>query len=355
LSSASFARALAHLGWDAQLDSVFAPFAESGATPGRVVRVDRGSVVVATPDGDRRTPIAGRLRSDPPEGGVTAGDWVALDGGLVCAVLPRRTVFLRKVAGLVSESQAIAANIDVGLVVSPLGNGVNLRRIERTLAMVWSSGARPAVLLTKSDLSDDLDRDLSDAASAANGAEVHACSAVDATGVEALRALLTPGVTAALIGPSGAGKSTLVNLARGSELLATAAVRDDGRGRHTTTHRELVALPGGALVVDTPGMRELGMWDSAEGIDEEFADVLALAAQCRFSDCAHRSEPGCAVRDAVRSDPRLHARVESHRKLEREQRRIEARVEGYVRAQRHRDIRTFSRALRSRPDKRSGW
>ena len=351
----AFARALAHLGWDANLENLFAPHALRGAVPGRVVRVDRGSISVATPHGDARVPLAGRLRGDPPEGGVTAGDWVAVEAGLLTAVLPRRTVFLRKVAGDLSLAQAVAANIDVGLVVCPLGFGANLRRIERTLALVWASGARPAVLLTKADLSDDLDRDLDAAREVAGAVEVIAVSAVDASGVDALRALLVPGVTAALIGPSGAGKSTLVNLVCDAEVLTTAPVRDDGRGRHTTTHRELVALPGGALVVDTPGMRELGMWDSAEGIEQGFADVLALAEHCRFRDCAHQREPGCAVREAMCQDASLRERVASHRKLEREQLRIDARREGWARAQRHRDIRSFSRALRSRPDKRTGW
>lgn len=356
--SSAFTRALAHLGWDAHLESLFAPHAQRGAVPGRVVRVDRGSVSVATAHGESRVPLAGRLRGDPPEGGVTAGDWVAVDAGMLTAVLPRRTVFLRKVAGDLSMAQAVAANIDVGLVVCPLGFGANLRRIERTLALVWASGARPAVLLTKADLSDDLERDLDGAREVAAGVEVIALSAFDDddhAGLAQLRALLAPGVTAALIGPSGAGKSTLVNLMRDDELLATAPVRDDGRGRHTTTHRELVALPGGALVVDTPGMRELGMWDGAEGIEQGFADVLALAEQCRFSDCAHQQEPGCAVREAMRRDPSLRERVASHRKLEREQQRIDARREGWLRAQRHRDIRSFSRSLRSRPDKRTGW
>ena len=274
---------------------------------------------------------------------------------MATAVLPRRTVLLRKVAGLASDAQAVAANIDIGLVVCPLGFGANLRRIERTLALVWSSGARPAVLLTKADLSDNLDRDVDAARDAANGVDVIAVSAVSSTGVEQLRELMAPGITAALIGPSGAGKSTLVNLMCGDDALATAAVRDDGRGRHTTTHRELVSLPGGALVVDTPGMRELGMWESSEGIEQEFADVFALAAQCRFSDCEHRSEPGCAVREAMRDDPGLHARLESQRKLQREQRRLDARVDAALRARRGREIRSFARTLRQRPDKRDGW
>lgn len=350
-----FAHALAHLGWDAHLDSHFAPHALRGAEPARVIRVDRGSVMVTTPSGEQRVPLAGRLRGDAPEGGVTAGDWVAVEAGLLTAVLPRRTVFLRKVAGLESRAQAVAANIDVGLVVAPLGLPVNRRRIERSLALVWSSGARPAAVLTKSDLSDDLHRDAGVAEDVAPGVPVVAVSAVTGEGVDELRALLAPRTTAVLVGPSGAGKSTLVNLVSGDDRLATAAVRDDGRGRHTTTHRELVMLPGGALLVDTPGMREMAVWDSAEGIEQEFGEIAALAARCRFSDCMHGGEPGCAVRDAMRDDPRLRQRLESHRKLEREQRRLDARTDLRLRAQRGREIRAFSRTLRHRPDKRDPW
>jgi ribosome biogenesis GTPase len=320
-----------------------------------VVRVDRGSIAVLTAHGETRLPLAGRLLDDPPEGGVTAGDWVVVDAGMVTAVLPRRAVFLRKVAGIVSAAQAVAANIDVALVVMPLGEGVNPRRIERTLALVWSSGARPVVLLTKADLSDDLPGDVAQAQDVAAGATVLALSAVDGRGAEHLPDVLMPGVTAVLLGPSGAGKSTLVNLLRGEDLLATAAVRDDGRGRHTTTHRQLVPLPGGALLVDTPGMRELALWDADEGVATQFADIVELAAQCRFGDCEHRSEPGCAVRAAIEQDETLALRLASWRKLEREQQKLDARVAGHVRAERHRAIRTFSRSLRARPDKRTGW
>jgi ribosome biogenesis GTPase len=346
---------LAGLGWDENLDTSFAPYAARGAEAGRVVRVDRGSLAVTTAGGEARLPLAGRLLDDPPEGGVTVGDWVAVEAGMVTAVLPRRTVFRRKVAGSVSAAQAVAANIDVALVVTPLGDGVNTRRIERSLALVWSSGARPVVLLTKADLSDDLPRDLALAQAAAAAAPVLALSAVDGWGVEHLPDVLMPGVTAVLLGPSGAGKSTLVNLLRGEDLLATAAVRDDGRGRHTTTHRQLVPLPGGALLVDTPGMRELALWDSDGGLATQFADIVELAAECRFSDCEHRSEPGCAVRAAIERDASLGGRLQSWRKLEREQRKLDARVAGYVRAERHRAIRTFSRSVRARPDKRTGW
>jgi ribosome biogenesis GTPase len=319
-----------------------------------VIRVDRGWLLVATAMEEARVPIAGRLHDDPPQGGITAGDWVAVEGGMAVAALPRRTVFLRKVAGLASDAQAVAANIDITLLVTPLGDGVNARRIERTLALAWSAGARPVVLLTKSDLSADLHADLALAHEVAAGAEVIAVSAVDGSGVDALRTQLVAGRTAVLLGPSGAGKSTLVNLLRGEDVLATAAVRADGRGRHTTTHRELVALPGGALLVDTPGMRELALWDADEGIAAEFADIVELALQCRFRDCTHRAEPDCAVRAAASRDGELAARIESWRKLEGEQRRLDRMVDGRLRAESHRAVRSFSRAIKQRPDKRGG-
>jgi ribosome biogenesis GTPase len=348
------ADALARLGWDASYQESFAPHAARGAVPGRVIRVDRGSLLVATATEETRVPIAGRLHDDPPEGGVTAGDWVAVEGGMAVAVLARRTVFLRKVAGLSSGAQAVAANIDVTLVVTPLGDGVNARRIERTLALAWSAGALPVVLLTKADLSADLHADVALAYEVAAGAEVIAVSAVDGSGVDELRALLVAGRTAVLLGPSGAGKSTLVNLLRGEDVLATAAVRADGRGRHTTTHRELVALPGGALLVDTPGMRELALWDAGDGIAAEFADVVELALQCRFRDCTHRAEPDCAVRAAASRDAELAARIESWGKLEREQRRLDRMVDGRLRAENHRAIRAVSRSLRKRAGKHDG-
>lgn len=340
------------MGWDAHLDELFTSRAAAGAAPARVTRVDRGSCLLATAEGEQRRPLAGRLLQQPPEGGVTAGDWVVVDSGRVVDVLPRRTVLLRKLANDVSASQAVAANLDVGVAVTPLGAGVNLRRVERTLAQVWSSGAQPVVLLTKADLSDDLDADIDAARDVATGAAVLAFSAVSGQGIEAVRSLVAPGRTAVLLGPSGAGKSTLANLLAGHDLLATAAVRSDGRGRHTTTHRELLLLPGGGMLIDTPGLRELALWDAAEGIEDTFTDIAELAQQCRFRDCSHGREPGCAVRQAAKHDARIAERLRSQGKLGREQRRTESRVAGYVRAQRHRDVRVFSRSLRSRPGKR---
>jgi ribosome biogenesis GTPase len=323
-----------------------APHAATGATAGRVARVDRGRLSVLTATATVRVPIAGRLLDTLPEGGITAGDWVCLASGMAVATLPRRTVFLRRSAGETTHAQAVAANVDIALLTVPLGGEARPRRLERLLAVAWASGATPVAVLTKADLSADLAIDLGLAREATGTAAVVAVSAVDASGLDALRALLEPGRTAAMVGPSGSGKSTLVNLLAGAAGLATAPVRDDGRGRHTTTARHLLVSPSGVLIVDTPGLRELGVWDATDGIASAFADIVELAAGCRFSDCAHDAEPGCAVRAAAMLDPAVLGRLASQRKLAREQRWVEVRQDGRARAEARRAIKRRNRALR---------
>lgn len=339
--------ALAHLGWDDHLSAALAAL-PSGLAPGRVARVEGRALVAPTPQPRRASAAARLLDSAAAGGGIAAGDWVAIRGELAEALLPRRTVLLRHIAGRTTAPQAVAANLDLVLVMAPLGGAVGLRRTERSLALGWSSGATPVVVLTKADLSDELDADLDEAKSISAGAQVVVVSAVDGRGLDRLEELLPPGTTAGMIGPSGAGKSTLVNLLAGSDLLATAAVRSDGRGRHTTTHRELVVLPSGALLVDTPGMRELGLWDADEGIERVFADIAELAAGCRFRNRRHGREPGCAVLAAAEADPRDVERLVSLRKLEREQRRLERMQDARARADAYRDVRRFMRAVRRR-------
>jgi ribosome biogenesis GTPase len=339
--------ALARLGWDDRLSAALAAL-PAGLEPGRVARVEGRTLAVLTPAARRVTVAVRLLNATASGGGITAGDWVAVRGELAEMLLPRRSVLLRHIAGRTTAPQAVAANLDAVLVTAPLGGGVRLRRIERSLALAWASGATPVVVLTKADLSDDLDADLDEAWSISAGAEVVAVSAVDGRGLDRLAALLPPAATAGLIGPSGAGKSTVVNLLAGSDLLATAAVRSDGRGRHTTTHRELIVLPSGALLVDTPGMREMGVWDAAEGIERAFDDIAELAAGCRFRDCRHESEPGCAVRAAADADERVAERLDSRRKLEREQRRLERQQDVRARADAKRELRRFMRSVRRR-------
>jgi ribosome biogenesis GTPase / thiamine phosphate phosphatase len=327
---------LVDLGWDPGWATAFLPYDAEGLVPARVVAAHRDAWVVARPGDvpDTTATVSGRFRHEAFGAGdfPAVGDWVAVaasraDGSptIVQAVLPRRTAFMRsageeRLAGSLAAEQVLAANVDVAFVVAGMDGDFNLRRIERYLAVAWSGGATPVIVLNKADVAADAEGLRVAAAAVAPGVEVHAISALQGDGVEPLRdAHLARGRTAVVLGSSGVGKSTLVNALAGEERQRTAAVRDDdSRGRHTTTHRELVRLPGGALLIDTPGIRSLGVAGAADGIDTAFADIADLALSCRFSDCRHAGEPGCAIAAAL-SDGSLSAdRLASHRKLERE-------------------------------------
>jgi ribosome biogenesis GTPase len=335
---------LSLLGWTPGLDAAL----PAGARPGRVARVDRGRLTVLTADGELRAHPAPALLEDA---GPAVGDWVALRGELAVAVLPRRTAFTRVVAGRTSAEQVVAANLDLVLVVDALTTAPRLRRVERYLAVAWGSGATPVVVLTKADLCDDVPAALAAVAEDAVGVDVLAVSSVTGEGLDAVRALLGPGRTAAMVGPSGVGKSSLANALAGTAVAATRGIREtDGRGRHTTTARQLHRLPGGGLLVDTPGMRELGLVDD-EGIDTAYADVTELAARCRFRDCAHRTEPGCAVAAAI-ADGRLDpARYTAWRKLQAEAHRQALRSDARARAAEHQRVKALHRAYRSQPNR----
>jgi ribosome biogenesis GTPase len=284
--------------------------------------------------------------------GPAVGDWVAVRGELAVAVLPRSSAFVRTVAGRTSAAQVVAANLDTVLVVDALIGGTRLRRVERYLAVAWSSGATPVVVLTKSDLCHDVAAVVEQVREDALGVEVLAVSSVTGEGLDAVRALLPPGRTGAMVGPSGVGKSSLVNALSGDAVAGTGVIREaDGRGRHTTTARELHLLPGGGLLVDTPGMRELSLYDDADGVDTAYADVALLAAGCRFRDCAHRTEPGCAVAaaiDAGRLDP---ARYAAWRKLQAEAHRQLLRVDAKARAAEKARLRSFHRSIKEQPNR----
>ncbi|MBD0338289.1 MAG: ribosome small subunit-dependent GTPase A [Thermoleophilia bacterium] len=311
--------ALAALGWTAELGEQFETYAADGLLPGRVVAEHRAGYVVRG-DAEVLARARGRLHDDAAVGGLlpAVGDWVARRDQTIEVVLPRRTSISRQVAFRESDQQVLAANVDVVLIVAGLDGDFNVRRLERYLTTAWNSGASPVVVLTKLDLATDPDL-LVAAEDVAMGVPVLAVSSITGEGVEALGAHLRAGQTAVLLGSSGAGKSTLVNRLLGEERLATAGLRRDGRGRHTTRHRELFALPDAALVIDTPGLRELQLWEG--DLDDAFSDIVELAAGCRFRDCAHESEPGCAVREGI--DPQ---RLRAYRKLQRELRSIEARA-----------------------------
>ena len=299
------------LGWDDDWAATFASLhEEDGSVPGRIAAQHRGEYDILTAAGESRVRIAPRLRRDSaPAELPVVGDWVALEAdGVVNAVLPRRAAFSRRApqasATEAAREQVIAANVDVVFVVTPLGQKLDRLQLERYVALALQSGARPVLLLTKADLEPSPDAIVDDLVEIGE-LRVHPVSVRKPGGLDPVRGYLGEGVTGALLGPSGAGKSTLVNtLAGDDELLATGAVRADGAGRHTTTRRQLVLLPGGGVLIDNPGMREVHLWQADEGLEGAFPDIVELASQCRFSDCKHETEPGCAIREAL-EDGRL--------------------------------------------------
>ncbi len=348
---------LASLGWDAHLDNCFATY-RPDCLPARVVRVDRGGAQVLAADGPHRltwgAAVLAAAASDTP----CTGDWVALrhwpDGRTTAeALLRRRTAVTRLAAGRASVRQVLAANVDTVAVVEPLVPEPDLGRLERLLVLGWESGALPVVVLTKVDLAPDAELVAADVARAAPGVEVHLVSAVRDGGAASLSAHAAAGRTLALLGPSGAGKSTLVNALAGTDVMAISRLRADGKGRHTTTHRELVLLPAGGVVVDTPGLRSVGLAGEAGGVAAAFPDVEELAAQCRFRDCRHESEPGCAVLAAVESGDLDARRLDAWHKLLREaqymQRRSDARLRAEERARWRRVTMDNRRHQRVRP------
>jgi ribosome biogenesis GTPase / thiamine phosphate phosphatase len=348
---------LAGWGWDMSHAAAFADRAADDHEPGRVLVEERGMYLVRTATGDVRATVSGRFRFDAELGGGGAfpvvGDWVVLgptgdpDHRLVQALLPRRTAIVRRAPADHDEpEQVLAANVDLLLIVTSLNHELNARRLERYLALAWSSGAQPVVVLTKADLVDDLETAVAPVAPIAAGAPVHVVSATTGIGLEALAALLVDGRTVALVGSSGVGKSTLVNALAGQIIEETRAIReDDARGRHTTTRRHLVRIPGCGLVIDTPGMRELGLADDDGGIDQAFADIDTLAAGCRFADCRHDREPGCAVQAAIAAGALDPARLASRRKLDREVARKDRELDPRTRAERRRKFRLIHQSV----------
>lgn len=326
---------LESLGWNDRLSSLYEPFAADDVIAGRVSIQHRGAYDVLTELGELRCEVPRRLVH---EAATTAdlpvvGDWVVVaprpgdSSGTITAVLPRYTKFSRKTAWQAAEEQVLAANIDVAFLVASMNEDLSLRRLERYLILAWESGARPVIVLTKSDLHPCPEAAVAEVETIAGGVPVHAISSLTGDGLDELTAVLGAGLTAVLLGSSGVGKSTLVNTLAGEELLATQEIRDDGKGRHTTTRRELIQLPTGALVIDTPGIRELQLWVADDGIDEAFEDVTELFAHCKFSDCAHDREPGCAVRAALEDGTLAAERWDSYLKLQGELEHLERKLD----------------------------
>ena len=345
--------ALAVLGWTDELEAAFTAHSERGFEPARVVAEHRGGFLVRGERDERLAQVRGKLRDLELWGSMPAvGDWVAVcdaPGGTAAieAVLPRSSKVSRKTPWLKAEEHVLVANVDTVLIVAGLDGDFNPRRLERYLTAAWDGGADPVLVLTKLDVCDDPDKLLA-AEAVAIGVPVVAVSNVTGEGVAELGALLRPRRTFVLLGSSGVGKSTLVNRLAGRRLMPTGDLRRDGRGRHTTRHRQLLVLPSGALVVDTPGLRELQVWEG--DLDSAFADVAELASQCRFNDCAHQTEPGCAAQEALASGALDPDRYASYLKLQRELRAIERRSN--ARLHREEKQRWRARARESRAARR---
>ncbi len=319
---------LTHYGWSAAWADAFAAYGQEGYSAGRIIEAQKTQYRVGTEAGELSAVLTGKYlyEADSGEALPAVGDWAVIrlhdaqeQWATVHALLPRHSAFIRKEAGARLAGQVVAANVDTALIVVGLDRDYNPRRIERYLALAWESGADPAVLLTKDDLCADVAGRLASVAEIAPGVPVHAVSVPHGLGLEILPPYLQAGRTLVLLGSSGAGKSTLVNHLLGGAVQRVRDVRDDdSRGRHTTTHRQLFCLPGGASIIDTPGMRELQLWNVDEGLDAAFADIARLAARCQYADCRHEQEPGCAVQQAL-DDGELDAEhFENYLKMRRE-------------------------------------
>jgi len=345
---------LEELGFSPRWQALFEPYAAAGLLAARVIRSDRGSALIVTSAGVVRAKLSARnLKSAcGPAERPAVGDWVAvlasddLDVSLIEAVLDRASAITRGDPGK-TEIQVLAANIDTVFVIHPIAEPPNLRRIERELSLAWDSGATPVVVLTKEDLSADPDAARAAVESVASGADVLVMNALAGEGVQPLLAYISGHRTAVLVGPSGAGKSTLINVLLGERRQATCEVRvSDGRGRHTTVTRELIQMPGGGMLIDTPGLRSLGLTGSEEGISSTFPDIEEFALSCRFRDCTHNEEPGCAVRSAVATGALQSARLDSYHKLIGEAQVVAMKAVARLRAEEDRKSKISRKAAR---------
>lgn len=346
---------LASLGWDRQLQEAFTPHAARGHEPARVATQHRDRYALVAAGGPSSANVAGRLRHSASGAAQlpAVGDWVAVatrrreETATIHAVLPRRSAFTRKVAGEESEPQVLAANMDVIFIVTSLNADLNVRRLERYLTMAYESGAEPVIVLTKADLAHDLSSALDSVSSVAIGVPVHVVSAITGEGMADLETHLQNDRTGVLLGSSGVGKSTLVNTLAGRDLAKVQEIReDDDKGRHTTTSRELIVLPRGGMVIDTPGIRELQLWHAESGLSGSFPDIETLASRCRFNDCSHETEPGCAVSSALDAGTLSTDRLAAYRKLQRELRHLEMKTDRRLASEETRKWKVRHKAMR---------
>src|SRR5215472_11006495 len=342
-------------GWNGYFEAIWRDLEREKAVPARVIAQSRGMWRVAGDFGECSAEAAGKLRL-AAEGGAdwpAVGDWVAAElqeeGGaaMIGEVLPRRSQFGRKLAGKKIAEQVIAANVDTALLVSALDGDFNPRRVERYLAQCWESGAKPVIVLNKADACEEVQGKLQEMASVSMGVPLCVLSARTGQGFDQLGEHLARGETIVLLGSSGVGKSTMVNRLMGHAIQDVREVREsDSRGRHTTSERQIFALPGGALLMDTPGLRELQLWDAQEGILHAFADIDALAAQCRFTNCNHKAEPGCAVQAAILRGTVDLERLDNWRKLRREMEFLQRKTDPAARQEEKQRIKQVMRGMR---------
>ncbi|MFC1736098.1 ribosome small subunit-dependent GTPase A [Candidatus Hydrogenedentota bacterium] len=346
---------LADLGWNPFFEQQFAELAGQSLVPARVGREHKHIYALYTEEGELSGEVSGKFRHDARsrDGFPTVGDWVAVSARLeegkatIHVLLERKSKFSRKMAGNNTGEQVVAANVDTIFLVSGLDGDFNLRRVERYVTLAWDSGAKPVIVLNKADLCDNISERLAQVESVAFGVPVLPVSAENNTGMEAFDEYLQEGKTIAFLGSSGVGKSSIVNRLVGTERQHVKEVReDDSRGRHTTTYRELIPLPNGALVIDTPGMRELQMWTDEGGLEHSFSDIHELAEHCRFGDCSHQREPGCSVREAIENGELDHKRFKGYLKLQREVKRLERRQSQLGRQQERAEGKKFGKMVK---------
>lgn len=349
---------LTDLGWNSFFEESYKKYKDKNYIAGKVFIEQRHIYGIYTEHGEYEGEISGKMRFMAEETGdyPVVGDFVVMSlipgekKAVIQGVLDRKSKFSRKTAGSKTDEQILASNFDTVFIVTSLNGNLSLRRLERYITMAWESGANPVIVLSKADLCGNIDEKMAEVETVSIGIPVHTISAIEGLGMDELKQYAAKGKSAVVLGSSGVGKSTLINYLAGDEVLKTSSIREfDDKGRHTTTHRQLVTIPGGGFIIDTPGLREFQLWDGNEGILETFSDIEDIAKGCRFSDCRHENEPGCAVRAAIENGMLDPGRLESYKKLQKELKYLESRHNQLLRQNEKKRIKSISKAIRNLP------